>query len=289
MPISPYRKLAYRIFKSYDNKPRPDILKLLYKADIQMLPAMYVGTIALTGIIATSVTVAATLIVFRFIISSSLWLYITLGMTAGALGMSLGALPLITLNRITAKQVKIEATLPFVLAYIATLASTGMNPVETIKHVALKDFGPVSTEFQKIVYREEVLGEDAISAISFVAASTPSESLKDILTGFTNIILSGGSLKAYCEQQSKNLFETKRSKLKGFIDSLASFAEGYVGGVIVGIVMGIIGIIIIGAFGFKFGFLSTQNLLDIFVFVIIPLINAVFIGMLEMKFSSGEF
>ncbi len=254
-----------------------------------MLPAMYLGTIILSSIIATGASLIGSFIVFRFIFPTDLWWLYTLAIVGSAIGFSVGSFPLITYNKISAKRVGIDSTLPFVLAYLATLSSAGMNPVESIKHVALKNFGPVSREFQKVVYREEILGEDIITALNFVATNTPSDPFRDILIGVTNIIVSGGSLRSYCEQQSKILFDQKRAKLKGFIDSLATFSEGYIGGVVISIVMGIIGIIIVGALGFKILFFTTQNLLDIFVFVVVPLVNAIFLAMLEMRFSSGEF
>jgi flagellar protein FlaJ len=254
-----------------------------------MLPGMYLGMIVLTAILASAASLGASLIVFIFVIHVGLWPWITLAIVVAAGGMSSISVPMITLNRITAKKVKIEFKLPFLLAYMATLSSAGMNPVETIKHVAMKDFGPISKEFQKVVYREEILGEDIITALNYVASNTPSTELRDILTGMTNIIVSGGSLQSYCEQESKSVFEKKKTKLKGFIDSLAAFSEGYIGGIIISIVMAIIGIIIVGALGFKIGPLSTQQLLDVFVFLVIPLVNMLFIAGLEMKFSGGEY
>ena len=104
-----------------------------------------------------------------------------------------------------------------------------------------------------------------------------------------NIIISGGSLRTYCEQESKELFAVKRAQLKGFIDSLAAFSEGYIGGIVVSLILGIIGIIIVGALGLKIlPFLSTQNLFDIFVFLLVPLINIVFLAVLETRFSGGD-
>src|SRR5271169_2766214 len=161
--IGAYNKFSYFVFRWFDNKPRPGILGLLYKADIQMLPGMYVGNIVITALIATVATLMGTWIVFSFILHSPLALIFEIVLPLAAMGVSLGALPLVTLNKITGKRVKINSVLPFVLAYMATLSSAGMNPVETIRAVGLRDFGPVSKEFQKISYRSDVLGEDIIS------------------------------------------------------------------------------------------------------------------------------
>ncbi|MGA2665479.1 MAG: type II secretion system F family protein [Nitrososphaerales archaeon] len=288
MIVTRYRRTAYFFFRWIDNKPRPGILETLYKADIQMLPGMYIGTIVFTAIIASLAAFAGSYIAFTYVIATGLTPYLILGVTASAGLAAVVAFPLITTGKISSKKVKIEASLPFLLAYMATLSSAGMNPVETIRAVALKDFGPLSTEFRKIVYRFDVLGEDIVSALNYIATNSPSASLHDMLIGISNIIVSGGSLKSYCEQESKSLFDDRKVKLRSFIDSLAAYSEGYVGGVIVTIVLGVIGIIIIGALGVKvLPFLDTQDVMDIFVFFIVPFVNVIFLAMLELKFS-GE-
>ncbi len=284
-----FTQLSYNGFRWIDNKPRPSILKLLYKADIQMLPGMFLGSIITQAILGTVGVFGVTWVIFTFFIKTTFGPLLEILVPMAAFCGSMGGLPMITLNRITAKRVKIDAVMPFVLAYMAALSSAGMNPIETIKHVALKDFGPVSREFQKITYRTEVLGEDINTAMNFVAQNTPSETLHEILIGISNIISSGGSLRSYCEQESRELFELKKAKLKGLIDSLAAFSEGYIGGIIVGIVMGVITIVVMGALGLHVLSFSTEALLEIFVFVLVPLLNVAFLGLLEMRFSSGDF
>lgn len=265
------------------------MVETLYKADIQMLPGMYVGTIVVTAILASIGAFAASYIAFTYFFVTSLSPYLILAVTGAAAAAAVGAFPLIVTGKLSSKKVKIDGNLPFLLAYMATLSSAGMNPVDTIRAVALKDFGALSLEFRKVVYRFDVLGDDVISAINFTALNSPSPDLHDILIGISNIIVSGGSLKAYCEQQAKQLFDNKKSKLKQFIDSLASYSEGYIGGIVVTIIMGVVGIIIIGSLGIKIlPFLTTQDDMDIFVLFIVPFVNIVFLAMLELKFSGEQ-
>jgi archaellum biogenesis protein FlaJ (TadC family) len=282
-----YRRFTYFLFRWVDKKPRSGIEESLYKADILMLPGMYVGIIAVTTIFASAAAFVGSYFLFTDIIpSGSYAIYYMLGVTGAAGAMSLMVFPLQTQNRIASKRVKIENALPFVLAYMATLSSAGMNPVEVIRHVGLKDFGPTSTEFRKIVYRFDMLGQDIIAAINYVALNTPSQSLHDMLIGISNIIISGGSLKSYCDQESKNLFDQKKNKLKQFIDSLAAYSEGYLGGITVAVIMGLVAIILLGALGISLiPGLGTQDLMLIFVFFAIPFANIVFLGLLELKFS----
>ena len=281
-----YRRLAYYFFRWYDKSPHPGITKTLYMADIQMLPGMYVGGIVFTAVLATVAAFVGSYCFLTYLFPSSLTLYLILGTTGATLAMSLAAFPLITSGKISSKKQRIEAALPFLLAYMATLSSAGMNPVDTIKHIALKDFGALSTEFRKIVYRFDVLGDDIISAINYIASNTPSPTFHDILIGASNIIVSGGSLKLYAEQESKNLFDDKKVNMRRFIDSLGAYSEAYVGGVIITVVLGVISIIIIGALGIKIlPFLSTQDVMDVFVFFLVPFVNVVFLGMLVLKYS----
>ncbi len=287
--INRYTRFTYFFFRWYDNQPRPAVLETLYKADVQMLPGMYIGTIIFTAILAGAASFAGSYLFFLYVFPSSLAPYLVLAVTGAAVMMACISFPLITTGKISSKKVKIDATLPFVLAYMATLSSAGMNPVETLRSVALKDFGAVSVEFRKIVYRFDILGEDVVSALNYVALNTPSPSLHDMLIGISNIIVSGGSLKGYCEQEAKELFDNKKSKLKAFIDSLAAYSEGYIGGIVVTIIMGVVGIILLGALGIKIlPFLSTQDLMDIFVFFIVPFVNIIFLAMLELKFSGEQ-
>ena len=282
-----YRRFSYLLFRWFDKKPRPGIEKTLYKADVLMLPGMYIGMIAMTAIIATVATFVGSYFLFTYVIPvGSFGIFYMLAVTGAATMMSLLVYPLLTQNKISSKRVKIDNALPFVLAYMATLSSAGMNPVEVIRHVGLKDFGPTSTEFRKIVYRFDMLGQDIIAAINYVALNTPSQQLHDMLIGISNIIISGGSLKSYCDQESKNLFDQKKNKLKQFIDSLAAYSEGYLGGITVAVIMGLVAIILLGALGIQFiPGLGTQDLMLIFVFFVIPFANVVFLGLLELKFS----
>ncbi len=286
--VNRYERIAYSLFKWVDNKPRPGILDLLYKADVQMLPGMFVGTIALTGVFAAIGSFAGSYVLFTYFFKTGISTLLIIAVTAAITGGAVASLPIITLSKITGKKVKIDANLPFLLAYMATLSSAGMNPVQTIRGVAIKEFGPITAEFRKVVYRFDVLGEDIISSINHVALSTPSPTLHDIMIGISNIIVSGGSLKSYCEQESKALFDIKRAKLKTFIDTLAIYSEAYIGGVVVSIIMGVIGIILLGTLGIHILFFSTEDLFEIFIFFVVPFANIVFLGALEMKFSSGD-
>ena len=284
-----YRRLTYRMFKWFDESPKPSIRKLVYQADIEMTPGMFLATLFSIAILATPVALVVSIVFLKYVIQFEDWLMISLAIGGATFGASLGGLYFIASNRISSKKVKINYNLPFVMSYMATLSSAGMNPVQTLRHAAMKDFGPVSKEFSKIVYRFDILGEDVITAIVFVANNTPSAMLRNILLGVSNVIVSGGSLKDYCEEASKELIETKKAKLKGFIDSLAMFSETYLGGVVVSIIMGVIGLFVAGSLGFKIGTFSTQNLLDLLVFLMVPMINGLFLAMLEFKFSSGEY
>lgn len=283
--IPGYKKLLHRTFSRFDLERFASLEKLLYESDSKLTLQMFFGAILMFSLLSLPISLLISYALFRIIFPSEIWTLLLLLISSSAFLISMLAMPMIILNRISSKKVDIEKRLPLVMAYMAMLASSGMNPVNIIKNVAIKDFGAVSREFGKIVYRIEIVGEDLISAINHLANRTPSKNLSDILIGMANIIISGGDLRTYCEQKSKELFEERRIKLREFIDSLASFSEGYMGGVLISIVMGVLGIIVIGALGIKIAFFTTSNLLDLLVYFIVPFINILFLALLEFKYS----
>ena len=78
-----YRRFSYFLFRWIDNKPRTGIEESLYKADILMLPGMYIGIIALTAIFASATTFVGSYFLFTDIIpSGSYSVYYMLAVTA---------------------------------------------------------------------------------------------------------------------------------------------------------------------------------------------------------------
>jgi flagellar protein FlaJ len=116
--------------------------------------------------------------------------------------------------------------------------------------------------------------------------NTPSEPFRDICIDVTNIIYSGGGLKGYLEAKSKELMATRRQVYKEFVESLSTYAEGYLGGIIMIITLGVLGIVISGALGIEFGPLTPSQMFNLLVYVVTPVVNIIFLAMLGVKYST---
>src|SRR5690348_15824247 len=106
--VTRYRRFAYFFFKWFDKKPRTGTLDTLYKAGIQMLPGMYVGTIAVTAVMAGILSLVGSVLVFTFVFKTPLASLLTIAISGSAVMVGAVALPVMTVNKITAKRVSID-------------------------------------------------------------------------------------------------------------------------------------------------------------------------------------
>jgi flagellar protein FlaJ len=78
----------------------------------------------------------------------------------------------------------------------------------------------------------------------------------------------------------------RRQTYKEFVESLAIFGEGYLGGVVMMITLAVLGIVISGALGIQFGPFTPMDLFNLLIYVLIPIINVVFLQVLAVKYST---
>ena len=79
----------------------------------------------------------------------------------------------------------------------------------------------------------------------------------------------------------------RRQTYKEFVESLAIFGEGYLGGVVMTLTLAILGIVISGALGIQLGPFQPKDLFNALIYLLIPLINIVFLQMLSVKYSTN--
>jgi flagellar protein FlaJ len=214
------------------------------------------------------------------------FLYI-LAVSGAVGGISVGAFPFYLQNQITNKKADIERQIPYALAFMSILASSGETPLDVIRRVALEDYGHISREFGKVIFRVDILGEDAISAMNDLVLHTPSEIFRTICIDITNIMHGGGGLTQYLATKSRDLMALRRQAYREFVESLSVFAEGYLGGVVMTITLGVLGIIISGALSIQLGPFTPGQLLMLLIYAVTPIINIIFLQVLSVKYSTN--
>ena len=274
-----YKVFCYHFGRYIDETSRDDVAKMLYQADVEMTSGMFISLAGITALIAGSMMFVSSTIVFRGDMA-----YVTV-LSILAFGLTLGGFPFVLYNRISAKKMNIEQELPYMLGYMSVLASAGTSPIDVVRRISIEDYGHISKEFGKVIYRVDILGEDAVTAMSDLIQNTPSEMFRAICIDLANIIHSGSGFMDYLEIKSRDLMTMRRLIQKEFVDSLSVYGEGYLGGVVMSVVLAVLGIVVCGALGIDMGIFEPRDLFNVFVYFVLPFVNIIFLAMLSMKYS----
>jgi len=288
--LESYKKFCYTLGFHIDKQPNEAIAKLIYQSDLELTPGLFISIWMVTTAIAF--TLALILFSALFLAPMSpfaspagiLYVLVLTLLTGLAVG---GGFPFYLQNQITNKRMDIERQLPYAFAFMSILASSGTTPLEIIRRIAYEDYGHVSKEFQKVVFRVDILGEDVVTSMNVLVANTPSKLFRDICVDLTNIIYSGGGMKDYLETKSKEMMAMRRLVYKEFVDSLSVFGEMYLGGIVMLIIFASLGVILSGALGIQLGPFSAKEMFDYLVYLIVPLVNVVFLQVLSVKYSTN--
>ncbi|MDP2216833.1 MAG: type II secretion system F family protein, partial [Methanolobus sp.] len=253
-----------------------------YQADLVMTPGMFISLSIVTALIATAIVFIFSVILFRN--SSTPLVYIGT-LTALTFGLTISGFPFVLYNKISGKNMNIEHELPFALSYMSILASAGSSPMDVVRTVAIEDYGEISTEFGKVMYRVDVLGEDGVTAMNHLVRNTSSESFRTVCMDLANAMQAGGGLRTYLEMKSKELMNLRGKLQREFVDSLAVYGEGYLSGVVMSVVLVVLMIVVGSALGIDLGPLTPRQMFNFFVYFALPFINIVFLILLWMKYS----
>ncbi len=274
-----YMGACYRLLGRYlDEVQVPSITNLLYQADMEMTAGMFLSMAAVSSLLA-----GIPMFVFSFLffgISPFVPLLVLL-----TVGVVFAGFPFVVYNTTSNKKTGIEKELPFALGYMSILSSAGSTPLEILRRMSMENYGEISKEFRKVMYKVDVLGQDEVSAMNDLANNTPSEIFRGIVIDLANIMYSGSGMKEYLESKSKDLLEIKRQTQREFVDSLAVFGEGYLGGILMIVILAVLGIAMAGALNIELGPFTPSQMFMLLIYGIIPVINVVFYLLLEQKFS----
>lgn len=279
--LEKYKIFCYNIGRYIDNDPREEIAKLLYQADMEMTPGMFVSMAIVTALITSIVVGIASIIFFK---DSPYFILYVLLLSAFALMVVLVGFPSMLYNKISTKNMNIDQELPYALGYMSILASAGSTPLDVIRRISIEDYGSISAEFMKVIYRVDLLGEDGVSSMSYLISNTSSETFRTICIDINNTMQSGGGLKTYLEMKSDELMAMRRQAQEEFVDSLSVYGEAYMSGAVLGVVLVVLGIVVSGSLGLQL-FIPPQDLFTLFVYGILPFINILILILLWMKYS----
>ncbi|WP_462273549.1 type II secretion system F family protein [Methanohalophilus sp.] len=279
--IEKYKIFCYHFGHYVDRQPQEDLAKLLYRADMEMTPGMFVSLTVVTAFLASVLVFVISSVTFHLLSYSPLYPLLLTLLTF--IAIVIGFISMLY-NKISSKNMNIDMELPYALGYMSILASAGSTPLQVIRRLAAEDYGDISIELRKVIYRVDLLGEDGISAMNYLILNTSSESFRTICIDINNTMQSGGGLKTYLEMKSKDLMEMRRQSQEHFVDSLSVYGEGYMSTAVMGVVLVVLTIVVASALGIDL-ILKPGDMFNVFIYVIMPFVNIFFLVLLWMKYS----
>jgi flagellar protein FlaJ len=280
-----YMHIAYVIGKRIEKGNHKKISGMLYQADLDITPGMFISLFLLTAFISAMVMFIVSNLILAILLKSFIAFPLAMLISCVTFAAVVGAAFFYLINIISTKKIEIERDLPFALSYMSIMASAGSTPLKVISDTSVQNYRYVSSEFGKMTYRVYFLGEDSITAINHLANNTPSAIFRDICLDLSNIIRSGTGLSEYLADKSTNLIDIKKIALKAFMEDIAMFAEVYIM-ISMFTMLAITAIPLINIFGVGIASLSAGAMFIIVTYILTPFINILFIAMLESKYSS---
>jgi len=173
-------------------------------------------------------------------------------------------------------QTKIDRALPFAVFYMATSASSGIEPLEIFELLSKKG-GVIGSEAGRIYNDVKALGMSLPNALQKAASRTPSILFADLLWGMLSVITTGGDIRMYLQGKAKTFMNQYRRALEKYAKQIAIYTEIYITLVIVGSLLFTVLLAIISPLSGGTT-LVTQTLI---VFVFLPSVSTAFILLLK--------
>jgi len=278
------RKITLNLIESYPNFFKNFYL-VLRKANIKILSNTYVNIMFFLSLVFTLFIVGATILVsmiqknpFSLIFAKAFVMsLITFCATAGAFyyypSMKVGE-----------RLKSINTNLPFAIDQMSSVVSSGVPPATMFKLIAkTKEYGEVSVEIEKISNLIEVFGYDLVSSIRSVISTTPSKQLKEFFEGLVSTIETGGSLKNYLNQKSKEALLAYQTERQKYVESISTYSDIYTGLLIAAPLFFVSTLSLVSLLGGKVGGLEVSTVISLGTYIIIPGLNILFIIFLEVN------
>ena len=221
-----YSELLHFVEKSRLKMTVPELLSIaLFYPLLATIPGVMLGYV-ISRIIqpAAQVTIRNVVIDYEFI-----ELGICLGFAVLAFGFTRYMILSYPIYLSKIRSGKIDSALPHTVNMMLGMAKGGVSLLAMFRFIAenRQIFGDVSEEFERIVVLAEGFGYDLISAIRYVADTTPSEKLKTFLENFVNVYEGGGNIVDYLMAKSDQFLTERETYYTLFFETLQVFAEIY--------------------------------------------------------------
>jgi flagellar protein FlaJ len=286
-----YRRLSVRLFGNVAKRSVSfsSLKPHLMGANINILLETWIAMVYMATAIVYLASLAAVLAVSAFVLFDEItFLYIIIFVPVMVASIVLLFLYIYPVQRSSKIRNSIDNNLPFALAHMSAIASSGIPPEFMFELLTgFKEYGEISKQAGLIVRNIKTFGMSSVNAISDVAKRTPSPSFKQILGGIQSTIEKGGNLTAYLEEMSnRSLFEY-RIKRENYAKTLSTYADFYAAVLIMAPIMMIVVLGVMSIIGGDIMGFAATDLMFIMTWLLIPLVNILFIAFLQLTYPGS--
>jgi archaellum biogenesis protein FlaJ (TadC family) len=181
------------------------------------------------------------------------------------------------------KVTSIKNALPLAIIGMSSVAESGAPPVAIFSTKTVRDKSQyLDKELSKIEYYVNNLGISLLEAIDISARKTPSYELKKFLLDLKSNIEAGGSLPEFMKKKAENARFQYNLLLNNQNQKAETFGDIYSAIVVAGPLFLFSGIMLLGMVGGGVAGLSINTVLQIGIFLLVPIINISFIAVLNL-------
>jgi flagellar protein FlaJ len=249
------------------------------KSNLAILFEMYVGrmmTFALLSFLFSLISVALLFIFFGYAVAYSLLSGLIAGATAGLIIITM--FQTYPYHILSGRRKSLETNHPFAINHMAAIAESGVPPFIIFKLMAnVSEYGEVAHECKRVTRNVETFGMDMISAIRNVAERTSSLDFKQFLYGLISTIDTGGDMRTYLANSAKDAIFDYRIKRERYMQTLSTYADFYTAVLIAAPLFFVSVLSIMSLIGGEIFGLNITTLMNIGIFLLIPVLNTAFI------------
>jgi flagellar protein FlaJ len=201
----------------------PDAQSLFIKSGLNYTPEVFISLVILSSLITLPIS---GLILFLVIANHRLIVLfplILLPLIVFGFGL------LYPRTAASSRASALDNELPFVVGYVAVLASGGISPIMTLKRLAnVKLYPKAAIEAKRILMDIDVFALDPISALERAARYNPNKVFADFFGGYTSVLKTGGDVIDYMQNKIRDVFAYRALKVRSAADTIGTFAESYI-------------------------------------------------------------
>ncbi len=174
---------------------------------------------------------------------------------------------------------EIERMMPHAVHFMYALSKSGISIIQIFEALARhsETYGEISKEIDFVLRNIRYFGKDLRRSLIELNEITPSQTLREFISGILTVMESGGSLQIFLAEKAEQYRERAKVEQKSFLETLGLFAEIYITVLVAAPIFFIIVQIIMLAIGS-----GSMMMIYGIVYVMIPFGSACFIALIQM-------